>query len=216
VEERKMNSCKLLVVVAVILCGAASLLGQTPIDMGNGFKPWGSYDGSNLDSVNLENGNLLLHVPIIPTYPQRGSLAPQLVLYVSSHGWQKKCLAGSPPTANCYWANGGTGLDFQYAGTMSVQRSIQVTNDPQFGTSYADAGGYTVTTWDGATHQLYSTANGYETLDTTGYSVAFSNPDQYGINQTVVIADRKGRQNVESFGAMRCPKPSVLPVGSIP
>lgn len=96
-----MKSSAALVVAAVVLFAAVSLLGQTPIDMGNGFKPWGSYDGSNLDSVNLENGNLLLHAPIIPTYPQRGSLTPQLVLYVSSHGWQKKCLAGSPPTANC-------------------------------------------------------------------------------------------------------------------
>src|SRR5215470_16667039 len=91
----KWFSCWVLVLFA-----AGTTFAQTPVDTGNGFKPWGSYDGSNLDSVNLENGNLLLHAPIIPTYPQRGSLAPQLVLYVSSHAWQKKCLAGNPPTEN--------------------------------------------------------------------------------------------------------------------
>src|SRR5438046_172768 len=56
--------------LACVLVAAAS--GQTAIDTGNGFKPYGSFDGSNLDSVNLQNGNFLLHAPLLPSYPQRG------------------------------------------------------------------------------------------------------------------------------------------------
>jgi hypothetical protein len=40
-----------------------------------GFVPYESYQGSGLDSVNLSNGNLLLHIPII-SYPQRGTMPP--------------------------------------------------------------------------------------------------------------------------------------------
>src|SRR5258708_2459026 len=40
-----------------------------------GFMPYESYQGSGLDSVNLSNGNLLLHIPIV-SYPQRGTMPP--------------------------------------------------------------------------------------------------------------------------------------------
>jgi hypothetical protein len=43
----------------------------------DGFKNYGSYDSSHLDRVNLMNGNLMLHVPVLPAYPQRGNFTPQ-------------------------------------------------------------------------------------------------------------------------------------------
>jgi len=38
----------------------------------NGFKPYGAYDGSGIDSVNLQTGNLIIHIPVPVLYPQRG------------------------------------------------------------------------------------------------------------------------------------------------
>ncbi len=59
------------VVVAIILVGSLSAVAQTQPNFENGFKPWGSYDGSHLDSVNLMNGNVMLHAPLVPSIPQR-------------------------------------------------------------------------------------------------------------------------------------------------
>lgn len=58
---------------------------QSDPDVENGFKAYGSYDGSSIDSVNLMNGNLMLHIPMPFTYPQRGGrLDPKNILTVSS------------------------------------------------------------------------------------------------------------------------------------
>lgn len=38
-------------------------------------KPYGSYGGSALDTVDLSTGNLMLHIPLA-SFPQKGSLPP--------------------------------------------------------------------------------------------------------------------------------------------
>jgi len=68
-----MKTRRLLAAVAVILSTGISLLGQDSPNMEQGIKPYGSYHGGDLDSVNLLNGNLTLHIPLI-SYPQRGDL----------------------------------------------------------------------------------------------------------------------------------------------
>ncbi len=57
----------------VLFCQVSGVA-QTALDLENGFKPYGSYDGSKLDTVNLMNGNLMLHAPLVPVSPQRGSI----------------------------------------------------------------------------------------------------------------------------------------------
>jgi hypothetical protein len=51
--------------LACLLVVAAS--GQTQPNLENGFKPYGSYDGGSLDTVNIMNGNLMLHAPLLPS-----------------------------------------------------------------------------------------------------------------------------------------------------
>ena len=121
---------------AALMLSWASVQAQTQVELGNGFKPWGSYDGSALDSVSLENGNLLLHAPIIPNYPQRGSLSPQILLYLSSHNWEAICASEDPMTATptgCSWGHGGTGIWFKLVGGLYLQRVIDKTADPLAG-----------------------------------------------------------------------------------
>ena len=43
----------------------ASASAQVSPDLENGFKHWGSYEGSNIDTVNNLNGNAMLHAVII-------------------------------------------------------------------------------------------------------------------------------------------------------
>ncbi len=47
------------------------LRAQETFDMQRGLTPYGSFKGGDLDSVNMVNGNVSLHIPIL-SYPQRG------------------------------------------------------------------------------------------------------------------------------------------------
>src|SRR5882762_5513251 len=85
VRGRPMKSFKLWMLVAVILAGSVSVFAQTTPDLENGFKYYGSYDGSHLDTVNLMNGNLMLHLPLVPEFPQRGNkLDLKYLVYLTS------------------------------------------------------------------------------------------------------------------------------------
>src|SRR2546430_17720473 len=44
---------------------------QTSPDLEQGVKPYGAYQGGNIDSVGLANGNVMAHIPMA-SYPQRG------------------------------------------------------------------------------------------------------------------------------------------------
>src|SRR5205807_1174674 len=68
--------------------GSAGAFAQTQPNLENGFKPYGSYDGGSLDTVNTMNGNPMLHAPLLPDYPQRGEITPHYNLYVTSKSWQ--------------------------------------------------------------------------------------------------------------------------------
>ena len=86
-----MKLAKLWMLSIVIFVLSSMLFAQTPLNLENGFKPYGSYEGSNMDTVNLLNGNLMLHAPLIPGAPQRGSLQISTNLYVTSQDWQVVC-----------------------------------------------------------------------------------------------------------------------------
>jgi hypothetical protein len=52
-----------LVFLAVVLIASSAVFGQSEPNLETGFKPYGSYHGSDIDSVNVMNGNLTLHIP---------------------------------------------------------------------------------------------------------------------------------------------------------
>src|SRR5260370_35000053 len=99
-----MKFGKLLAVVAVILAGSVLMLGQTQPNLLNGMPPLGSYNGSSVDTVNLMNGNLTLHIPLPFDYPQRGKLGIKYYLILNSKTW-KAYETPSPgqcqPTSGC-------------------------------------------------------------------------------------------------------------------
>src|SRR6266700_675746 len=60
--------CFLALIVAIVwLSGFARAQAVNQ----DGFKPYGSYQGSDIDSVNLSNGHVDPQIPIVG-YPQRG------------------------------------------------------------------------------------------------------------------------------------------------
>jgi hypothetical protein len=200
-----MRIARLLVAVFVLnaLTGLHSAAQKSP-DLENGFKNYGSYDSSHLDTVNLMNGNLMLHAPLLPNYPQRGKLGLQPILAFNSKTWQVIC-ADTNIGPMCGWFKGGTGVALQRPMDLGIQRTI----DNFFtGTQVlVTAQGYSLTSADGATHQLVPTVitNGvpleFETADTTGYHVVMSVLDSNGVPTTATITDRHGNRYVAVFDA---------------
>src|SRR5690349_8063542 len=170
-----MKAARLAVVVAIILGSAAWLHAQTAPNLENGFKNYGSYDGSHLDTVNLMNGNLMLHAPLLPGYPQRGKFSLRDILSFNAKTWQVVCIDKTFDTGTvteCGWYPGANGVALQRSVDLAMQRTIDVFSSGT--TTLYTASGYSLTTADAAMHQLYATAtvNGvnteFETVDNTG------------------------------------------------
>src|SRR5581483_7808438 len=200
--------------------------GQTQPNLENGWKPYGSHDGSNLDTLNHMNGDWRLHAPLFPDFGQRGSLAAHYFLSANSKNWRVSCVPDTQAATgqDCYWVAGGTGVALDHSNDLHVHRTLDINNA---GTVTYQAYGYTVITPDGPTHQVYgvpgtANANGdttvYESVDTTGYRISLSQPDSNGVLNTVAVTDRQGNQYLGNFGAYTCsPSTGVNPpkVGNI-
>ena len=80
-------------ICVLLLSPAFSAHAQTDQNLDIGLKPYGSYHGGELDSVNMVNGNLTLHIPIA-SYPQRGDkLKADYYLVYNDKNWQVQTFA---------------------------------------------------------------------------------------------------------------------------
>src|SRR5579864_1016141 len=198
-----MKAARLAVVVAIILGSAAWLHAQTAPNFENGWKPYGSYDGSRLDTVNLMNGNLMLHAPLLPGIPQRGAASLQETLFVTSKNWQTVCKPTTTGLTTCSWQSGGTGVDILLSPALTVHRTLDTQYSGGEGITTYVAYGYSIVSADASTHQMHGVAgsedsNGaptkFDSMDLTGYHMEMSNPDSNGIMNTFTITDRQGNQ----------------------
>ena len=197
----------LLVLLALVAVASA----QMPPNLENGFKNWGSYDSTKLDTVNTLNGNQMLHAPLLPNYPQRGgSLTMQSFFYQTSKAWQVSCSVDFNGQVTCQWAMGRQGVNLRQSEGLTIQRTMHQ-NDTGTGQVFYKAYAYSIEDTSGATHQMFGTgpldATGestkFDSIDTSGYHLEMSNPDSYGVMTTATITDRQGSQYVTSswFGA---------------
>ncbi|HLJ85999.1 MAG TPA: RHS repeat-associated core domain-containing protein [Candidatus Angelobacter sp.] len=181
---------------------------QSEPNLENGFKPYGSFAGNDIDSVNLMNGGMVVHAPLPYRYPQRGQLDPKQVITVISKNWT---IAPAPaPNTSFFWS-------------LNSQTISWATLDPILTRSYVwdDGGGsgaasssdsnYVLTTWDGATHSVMriTTAVGsvesFEAIDGSGWQANLTNPDSLGTPQSGMLIDRAGNQYfISNFSAGRC------------
>lgn len=60
-----------LAVLFVMFVFGPVAVAQNLAGLEQGIKPYGSYEGGDIDSVSMVNGSLTLHMPLI-SYPQRG------------------------------------------------------------------------------------------------------------------------------------------------
>jgi RHS repeat-associated protein len=171
----------------------------------NGFKAYASYDSTKLDTVNLANGGLTLHIPLPFSYPQRGGKLDQSYFLVSnSKHWQVQYYINSNDY-NYYW-DYGSGPYAKYAvppvpylsGTLPIAlfRTF-VTEVDSFGSVSQWDGGYYLQAWDGSVHQLQDLSGNrtsFESSDTSGFHLAATNsmPDGSGFGDNFVLTDRNG------------------------
>jgi YD repeat-containing protein len=156
-------------------------------------KPYGSYTGSAIDTVDLVSGNLMLHIPLV-SYPQKGTLPPLSFsvelnnapyAYTAGADWGMSVRYDTAPPGAVFPApptevaisGFGKGFQFQNVGaymTSSFAGGIvtgqnQILSSGDSDNSYA----YSLVDPDGTTHELESDAsspNTYRTPDGSGYA----------------------------------------------
>ena len=139
--------------MAFIFVHVGVAVAQTAPNIENGFKSFGSYHGGDLDTVNLQTGNVMFHVPLF-SYPQRGGkLSMNYVLTGSSKNWQVGEWTDDQHIVHQKW------MLSQPAGVsilpnpslLEIHRNRHVTTDLQGNQTYT-IDDYAISTVDGAWH----------------------------------------------------------------
>ena len=168
-----------LTILAVAFAGSA--FAQAP-DLGNGFVPYATMQDGAIDSMNLDNGNVILHVPIA-SFPQRGGkLRLTFDIVENNKGWYEYNTGHS-----AWWAFAGSGTWVVPDQSMVAKLST---------TKYVDDQGKSWTihmvsavTPDGSSHEILGEDTRFwstgESVDGTG--IQWANPtltDNNGIQYT--------------------------------
>src|SRR5215469_13588882 len=168
---KRASVCRSLSRIAVVTLFSCPLILAQTIDpsLETGIKPFGSYHGGDLDSVNLANGNLILHIQLAE-YPQRGALGYTLRLGYNNKGWYVFPNCNST-TGICrpYWVWNGQGVTVNST-CCAVGSSLQmsIVSDDQLQISWAPVSpsappgvfDFSATTPDGGVHQLFPLQGG--------------------------------------------------------
>ncbi|HYY72549.1 MAG TPA: RHS repeat-associated core domain-containing protein, partial [Candidatus Bathyarchaeia archaeon] len=149
--------------LAFIVVVGSPLRAQTNPDLEQGFRPYGTFRGGDIDSVSMTNGNLSVQIPLF-SLPQRGAVHVGYQLQYNAKIYTYKTICDSFGVCT-QWAfyRGGGGVylqpDFLYATattTIQVNKSLTIQST-------------SVTAPDGSSHLMGQLPSGaYESLDATG------------------------------------------------
>src|SRR5579859_1110090 len=90
-----------LSIILVVLTVLRPVSAQTNLNTDNTIKAFGSFDGSSVDIINLQNGNLILRLPLPVVYGQRGGkIAPSYFLSITGKTWSVQT---NTTTNQNYW-----------------------------------------------------------------------------------------------------------------
>lgn len=178
---------------------------QTPVpDFNSGWTPYQTYQGGDIDSVDMATGSLNLHIPLI-SFPQRGGrLRLNFVLNYNS-----------TTVARARIGTGGNTY-YQWSPSDTNDPSVVVLDDQAYGIYYAQACQpnppcghgtqtyyrfFSVLGFDGAQHVMGYTAGSptqtsgaaaLRSMDSTGLYLTIPNMSNWGSNST--IYDESGNQ----------------------
>jgi YD repeat-containing protein len=167
--------------------------GQTNPNIEEGVHPFGSYDATNIDNVNIATGGLTVNIPLF-SFPQRGNLQLPLVLTSSAKQWYVVPRCNSiTQTCTASWRPKGSsqGLGLGMAVVIRDNAVGQVISTRQVNGQLTYF--YQASLSDGSTHWSFATSTSQrESVDATG--MACQNC-QYGATATASFEDRKGHRS---------------------
>jgi RHS repeat-associated protein len=164
-----MTRIRVSVLASVVLGLAAGASGQDHPNLQRGFFADQTYQLSNIDSVNLYNGNLTLAIPIGQTYHVGGNLSYGFTLYYNSNVWDFEerqfyppnpdggCAL--PPESDPEWLTVALPVKGVNAG-LGWTLSLGALDGP-YGQS--DSPSWVYTSPDGSKHAFFSTLHDDET-----------------------------------------------------
>ena len=176
-----MKTLKLAVLLTIIFVTGGLLLGQSAPNLENGFKAFGSYQSGDLDTVNLQTGNLMFHVPVF-SYPQRGGkLSANYMVQGSSKNWQVGTWTDTQHTDHYKWiltespgvySMTSSGVSFIDPGLFELKRNRHLATDLAGNQTYT-VDDYAIATGDGGWHWLsgFTPGNHLMTMDGSGIQV---------------------------------------------
>ena len=186
-----MRSGKLIIGVVLFIAGNVSFAQSSDDPMMDvGFKPYGSYHGGDLDSINLSNGFLNIHIPV-GSFPQRGAIGytPQII-YNNHKGWSVLPDCTNQNTCSPLWQWKGSSV------TLNIQSEDFFAAGPGPYTQKSKIVVYRGVTADAATHQMaITTAGSAESIDGSGI---WQNGSAFGVPG--FSRDRHGMQNLVPLG----------------
>ena len=166
---------KILTSIVLALLFVCPLAAEHPVQE-RGFRADAVYHLTDLDSVNLFNGNLQLSIPIGQPYRVSGSLSYQMTLRYAGNIWKYIEYCG-PKTGECrantfaIQENGGMGWSLAFGElTYTAPATGQVNN------------GWTYTSPDGSEHHFYNImhdGDAEDAGDVDGTSVVYSRDGSY-------------------------------------
>src|SRR6266849_8096065 len=193
-----MKSGRLWMLVAIILAGSVSVLAQVSPSTENGVKSFGSYQAGDFDTVNLQTGNVMFHVPLF-SYPQRGKLPWRFVLTGSSKNWQVGEWVDQQQISHLKWILGEpAGVYVREPDGLEFHRNRFIATDFTGNQTETD-GNYSLISSDGAVHWLSGmTPNGNMiTQDGSGIQFTLIRGTQWDhSDDSGVIIERDGTQTV--------------------
>ena len=76
----------LMIFLFIAAFGLSMGFGQVDPNVEQGVHPFGSYDASKVDTINLQNGGLGVKIPLF-SYPERGKFGATVEVVMSSKAW---------------------------------------------------------------------------------------------------------------------------------
>lgn len=155
-----------------------------------GFIPYQSYHGGDVDSVNLSNGRVMIHAPLM-SYPQRGGLLKEgFSLRNGSNALQVQQFCTPPPDVSCVY-NWNVGSMKSQLGAVSAAVGVVDEQNPSAGVVQVKGNilpnGYQnyyyygrLFTGDGASHLVGQTSGVWQTTNTSLTNATFRSIDGTG------------------------------------
>jgi len=203
------QSLLFLLLINVLAANAQDLAG-----LEQGIKPYGSYEGGDIDSISMVNGSLTLHIPLI-SYPQRGGKLhvgftlmyanPILQPWATCNPFQQTCTQEgynlNYGVSNPGGANGTFPQPINVVPDFGLGMGVVIEPGSPGGSQYIEY--YRAVEPDGAAHELAQTGpvpgEQYLSADATGYFFAAPGGSEYFPG---VLTDRQGTRYDITSGSL--------------